>query len=143
MLDDAGAINSSRRPLAKQNMSPRGITAIYFWSFAFLIPLGMLMLLLGLFGLYWFIASEGTLRNAWGSRPATLPYLISTIAFIALPLWRMRTWWIHRYSLKGDEKGASSRWLETGLLNAASMLFWVFLWSGDFDHKTYFPFLPR
>jgi hypothetical protein len=139
ILDDAGAINSSRRPLAKPNMSPRRITAIYFWSCAFLIPLGMLMFLLGLFGLYWFISSEGTLRSAWGSRPATLPFWITTIAFIALPLWGMRTWWIHRYSLKGDEKRASSRWLETGLLNIASMLFWLFLWSQDFDHQTYFP----
>ena len=62
------------------------------------------MLSLGLFGLYWFIASEGTPRNAWGSRAATLPYLISTIAFIVLPLWGMRTWWNHRHSLKGDRR---------------------------------------
>jgi hypothetical protein len=84
------------------------------------------MLLVGLLGLYFLVTSGGILRNAWnGSRPVTLPDLISAISFIVLPLWGMRTWWIHRNSLNGDEEGASSRWLETG---------------GLMSHRCYFGF---
>jgi hypothetical protein len=129
----------SSRSLRNRIMSPRKITAIYFWSCALLVPLGILMLLIGLLSLYQCFLNGGPPHDPWtGSRPANLPYLINSTAFVVLPLWGTRVWWIHRYSLNGDEEGAPSRWLETGWFNLALMFYWLFVWSGDFDHRTYF-----
>lgn len=118
----------------------RRITTVYFWICALLLPFALIMFILGFLGLYFFISTGSPPRDGWsGSQPHTIPYLITTVSFILLPIWGTRCWWIHRYTLKGDEDGASARWIETAILNIIMLLFWAFLWTGGHDFATYFP----
>jgi hypothetical protein len=95
-----------------------------------------MLMLLTVCSVFTFCYERGSYTCLNGSCPVAVPDLISALAFISTL--GVCIWWIHR-TLNGEEEGASSRWLETGWFNIASMLFWLFLWSGDFDHDTYFP----
>ena len=120
-------------------MTLREITKVYFWICALLCPLAILMFLLGALGLVSYIISGDTPRDAWsGSKPDEVPYLSSCLIFIIAPIWGFRVWLIHHSTLKGQEDGASNKWGETALFNIGLLIFWVFIWSQNFDHKTYF-----